>query len=266
MLKEGHAPTYPLSINVFYGSDFDPSIKPVAFVIPSPAAFAAFVQGGNEIDGWMDATFMDHGNYKVNIDGEAIEGKIPEKKALPNERFVLWGENPERGAKPQRYVFEDEQCAQAFEDGVNARSGWTDMNFVPGSDYRAYRDLEHALKEVDAPIATLLRAVVELEDDDLGEFDPIFINAQGQYVQEGWSPGDYICNEPVDAQGWADRFNDYMVEVYGMSAAEAGFSEASLQALNTGPYVRFPEVAAGEFGDKNQASVSKPPTPRQSRP
>lgn len=205
MSQEDKSQTYPLSVFAFYGSDFDPSIDPVSFVIPSAAAFSAFVQGSNEADGYLDATFLDHANYKVNADGDAIEGKLPAEKALPTERFVLWGDKPDKGAKPQRYVFEDEQCAQAFEDGVNARVGWTELSFVPAADYRAYRDLEHALEEVSETVAQSLRTVVEQEEEDLGEVDPIFINAQGEYVQENWSPGDHIGNASIHQPSPASR-------------------------------------------------------------
>jgi hypothetical protein len=193
-MTRSQALAYPLVIHVFYGSDFDPSIEPVAFTVASEKALSAFVQGGNEADGWMGATFLEHANFKVDGQDQVIEGKLPPQASTPNERFVLWGDKPDKGAKPQRYVFDDEASAQAFEEAVNARVGWTAQQFVPGQDFRAYRDLDHALEEVDEATAQSLNAVIEADEDYLGTSEPLFLNDRAEYVQESWSPGEDVSN------------------------------------------------------------------------
>ncbi len=60
----------------------------------------------------------------------------------PFEIFIIWGEVPEQGARPDRYAFSTEAEREAFIYGVSEMSGWLDYTQVPGRNYVVSEDHE----------------------------------------------------------------------------------------------------------------------------
>jgi hypothetical protein len=124
-----------LTVYVLWGANPEDDL-PSAYPLPNLACLPAFLKGVDEANGWMEAKFVVHGNFRVNKEGAVIEGKAPAKPVPLTDRHVIWGENPESGTKPTRYSFATAEEAQAFELGATESAGWMDYQLVPGPEYR----------------------------------------------------------------------------------------------------------------------------------
>lgn len=254
---------YPVSFAAYWGSDPDTQDTATALSFADAPSHGAFMHGVNEAEGSFEANFVGNGAYYANKDGAFVERRGANTASSDKERYVIWGEKPETGARAQTYAFETVQEAEAFQQGVEEATGWTNHFFVPDASFKPYPGLGEALAALPAVGRAALAFYMEREDIDEGHCDPVFVRADGAFVEEGWLAGASVNNVPLDQAQWSDRFDAALRSGFATSIVDAGLDTSDLARMASGPISRFPEDAAQAFADKHDLTpVPQPRTPK----
>lgn len=177
----------------------------IGYDFATPGERQAFMDGVDASDGWENVEFYDHPHYKINEDGEAIQTKAPKAPCAPTETFVIWGEDPEQGTRPDKVTYETAEEIAAYQRGASEATGWLAYHLTPDTGYRLLADEDELSKLLDGSTwlsksaQTLLSAA--LKEDEL--MFPLLTNAQGQWVPDGWDLNDPVpagVAEPSDPQ------------------------------------------------------------------
>lgn len=186
----------PFNLYILWGQVPEDN-EPAHYAFATEAEQAAFLTGVEACieSGTFDMQVLPHGRFRVNQAGDVRESSPPKQPVSPCDRFILWGEHPEPGERPQKFTLPTPEAAQAFQRGVEEASGWMGWQRVPGPTYRMLADLDDLADVqrsswlVPAGRAALLK---EAEADELAF--PLFATPEGQFVLEGWEIPD---EEPV---------------------------------------------------------------------
>lgn len=251
---------YPLDVFVFWGSNPDAGDTPTKESFLNAKSYEAFMEGVNAADGWMECEFVEHLGYHVDKDGFIVarEGRhVPQRN---NERYVIWGEYPEPGTRPERVCFETAEEAAMYEEGVRQMVGWTATHMVPFEEFKPCSSMEEALLLLTSEGVQALREANALDEGMLDD-DLIFIRPDGAFVKAGWRPGQPIQNMPLSPEEWKVRF-DAELRSYGTSVDEAALSPMALAALADGLKARFPELAAQQYAEEKSLRFCPRPAPQ----
>lgn len=247
-------PTFPLTIASYWGSDPNKSDEAEPLTFASQATYNAFMTGVNEADGWFEAAFVDHANYRVNRAGEIISAP-PKNTPEPTQCFVLWGEEPEAGSSAQTYNFDTIDEAAAFQEGVEHMVGWSKYFFVPSEEFKAYYDLNEAMSHLSEDGLKALAAY--MDDNELDGVDgPYFVRHDGSFVDGDWSIGETIYNELLSQAEWNARFDEQLKSVYGITVQDAGLDSSDLANCREG-FERDVARAVETYGTKQDLAPVK---------
>lgn len=241
-------PTYPLTVAVYWGT-FDPEGTASSVTFDSALAQRGYQEGIQHADGWFDAHFVAHPDFKVNGDGDFIEGK---RKTAVNDtdRFVIWGEHPEKGTVPDTFSFETVAEAEGFQQGVEDSVGWSKVFFVPDASFQPSETYADALELLpDGEARAALEAWMDREGLDPHD-GPIFVRKDGSFVREDWEPAGPIFNEYLEPAAWNAVFETRLRDTYGKSLDDVGLDAAGLGRARAGQE-RDPMGAAADFADQH---------------
>ena len=241
-------PTFPIAFASYWGIGPDKDDTATELTFQTRDAFEAFMTGVNNADGWLGATFVAHGNFRVNKDGEIVENK---QRSAPTDcqRFVVWGDSPESGSRAEKFEFDTPEQAQAFQEGVEHMVGWSKYFFVPSAEFRPFDELSQAQASLAGEGAQAL-AQYMADNDDEGIDGPYFVRADGAFVAEHWSPGEPVMNAPLSPQEWNARFDSEMKQSFSVTIEDIGLDESDLAHWRKG-CERNPEQAVEAFAVKH---------------
>lgn len=227
----------PYQVHILWGSTMDPESTPSTYEFATPGEVDAFWRGIGEGDGYMEMEEVETPDYFVNKDGEIVPRKVKKPSSFkPHSRFVVWGEDPEPGARPSIYEFENEAEADAFILGASEVVGWLGYHEVPGSEYRALgeRGREHY-----SPLALL--AIEALGKDRA--IEDYCMAPDGSYVDADWT-----CGGPV--VDFVPKLDECMRMTYCVGLLDAGVDADTLATMMS-DYEDAPQEAADWFGGKH---------------
>lgn len=240
-------PTFPLEFSAYWGADPNRDDQASTLRFDTPAELEAYRTGLNQADGWFGASFLPHPNFKVSKDGDFTEGKkIPAVKE--GQRFVMWGEKPEKGETPETVEFDTALEAEAFQQGVEDMVGWTKCFFVPSPDFKPFDSIEDAQSYFDPATARVLAAYLDNNDLD-GVDGPYFVKADGSFVHQDWNPGDVIENVLLKPADWNARFEEQLKTRYGLTVKDSGLASEDLERWREG-FERDPNLAVETYAEK----------------
>lgn len=132
--------------------------------------------------------------------------------------------------------------------------------FRPGAEFAFYEHLGAAIAAASPSAKASLRLAQEMDTDDTWS-GLVFVDRDGAFVSDSWTPGQPLINAPCSPEKWNARFNAALLRGYGVDIEDVELAYDDLSSLASGRHARFPEQAAREYAEDHDLDAV--PSPRR---